>query len=55
MSGCEPAAVTCVSGAAGAVDGLREAVFLTERRRQLPGAVQHPATGQQPDQVRGQR
>lgn len=43
----------CVQGAAGAADGLREAVHLTEQQCQLPGALQHPATGQQPDQVSG--
>lgn len=44
----------CVSGAAGAADRLREAVFLKEQQCELPGALQHPTTGQQPDQVRGQ-
>lgn len=44
----------CVSGAAGAVDGLREAVLLTEQQQwhQLSGALQHPAPGEQPDPVR---
>lgn len=43
----------CVSGAAGAVNGLREAV-LTEQQQwhQLSGALQHPAPGKQPDPVR---
>lgn len=43
----------CVPGAAGAADGLGEAVRLAEQQCELPGALQHPATGQQPDQVSG--
>lgn len=44
----------CVSGAAGAVDGVREAVLLTEQQQwnQISGALQHPAPGKQPDPVR---
>lgn len=44
----------CVSGPAGAVDGLREAVLRTEQQQwhQLSGALQHPAPGKQPDPVR---
>lgn len=41
-----------VSGAAGAVDRLREAVLLTEQWHQFPGTLQHPAPGKQPDPVR---
>lgn len=41
----------CVSGAAGAADGFGETVLLTERQHQLSGALQHPATGKQSDQV----
>lgn len=41
-----------VAGAAGAADGLREAVLLAGQQCELPGALQRPATGQQPDQVR---
>lgn len=43
-----------VSGATGASDGLREAVHTAEQQFELPGVLQHPATGQQSDQVRGQ-
>lgn len=43
--------VDCVAGASGAADGLREAVHRTEQQHELPGAVQHPAACQQPDQV----
>lgn len=42
----------CVSGAAGVADRLREAVFLTEQQHPFSGALQHPATGKQSDQVR---
>lgn len=42
----------CVSGAARAANGLGEAVYVTEQHNELPGALQHSATGQQPDQVR---
>lgn len=42
----------CVSGAAGAADRLREAVFLAEQQHPLSGALQHPAIGKQSDQVR---
>lgn len=44
-----------LSGAAGAVDWLREAVLFTEQQQQwhqLSGALQHPASGKQPDPVR---
>lgn len=43
----------CVPGAAGAADRLGEAVLLSEQQCELAGALQHPATGQQPDQVSG--
>lgn len=42
----------CVSGAAGAADRLREAVFLTQQQHPLSGALQHPSAGKQSDQVR---
>lgn len=42
----------CVSGAAGAADRLREAVFLTQQQHPLSGALQYPSAGKQSDQVR---
>lgn len=49
-----PVAAMClrVPGAARPPDWFGEAVCAAEQHCQLPGALQHPATGQQSDQVR---
>lgn len=44
--GCAPCA-----GPAGSVDGAGEAVHLPGKQPELPGALQHPAPGQQSDPV----